>query len=475
MQLLDLFKGVHIIDKEFVKELDITSVEFDADKVIQGCLYFNLKNSPTSAITAFERGAVCMVVDKPLGLNVPQILAKSARIALSYACANFYGYDPNDFIIIGVTGTNGKTTTTHLISQILTKMGEKTCLIGTEGITLDTQIYPAKLTTPDPTDLFKIFADCKRAGVRYVIMEVSAHASALHKVEPIKFDSMVLTNITQDHLDFFKTMENYAQYKYRLVQKDKCKHALINIDDPTIKAHFQTFDTHIETIGQSFSADYTFSIGDQTVRGSTCHLNDHGVGADFATNLIGEYNVYNLMSAVAVCLHLGYDLRDLVEVVGSTHFVVPGRMEQVHLPSGATAVIDYAHTPDGVEKFLSSLKNLCQGRLIGVFGCGGNRDKTKRAIMGDIASRICDRVIVTSDNPRDEDPNMIIKDIVSGINLTNFDQITNRTTAVEKAISMSKTGDIVAIFGKGAEKTQEIKGVKYAYNDRDVIRDITGV
>ena len=475
MQLLDLFKGVNIIDKAFVKNIDVASVEFDADKVSEGGIYFNLKNSPLNAITAFERGAVCMVVDKPLNLNVPQILVKNSRNALAYACANLFNYDPNDFVVIGVTGTNGKTTTTHLISQILNKMGEKTCLIGTEGITLDGRIYPAKLTTPDPTDLFRIFAECKQAKVKYVIMEVSAHASALHKVDPIKFDSMVLTNITQDHLDFFKTMENYAEYKYRLVQKDKCKHALLNIDDPTICSHFQTLDTHMETIGKTKSADYMISIGDQTVQGSVCHLNDHGLGADFETNLIGEYNVYNLMSAVAVCLHMGFDLRDLVKAVGSTQFVVAGRMEQVHLPNGATAVIDYAHTPDGVEKFLSSLRQLCQGRLIGVFGCGGNRDRTKRSIMGDIASRICDHVIVTSDNPRDEDPDMIINDIVSGINLTNFDQITNRADAVKKAISMSRTNDIIAIFGKGAEKTQEIKGVKYAYNDRDEIRDITGV
>ncbi|MFQ6773310.1 MAG: UDP-N-acetylmuramoyl-L-alanyl-D-glutamate--2,6-diaminopimelate ligase [Clostridia bacterium] len=472
MRISQILKDVPIKDKNFTKDLDINHLSCNPTESQDGGMFFNLRASQDYAIKAFENGANCMVVEKPIDINVPQIIVPNARKAMSYASASFYNYNPEDFTIIGVTGTNGKTTTTHLVHQLLTKMGQKSALIGTEGVYLGDKILPAKLTTPDPIDLFSLFQKCRQSGINNIVMEVSAHASALEKIAPIKYDAMMITNITQDHLDFFKTMDAYAEQKYRLLSPKSCKRAIVNIDDSTLKQKFSTLGNHKIGIGKSRLADYQIMLEDMSMQGSSATILHGGKDYTMHTNLIGEYNVYNLVSALSICAELGYSMEDMQKVVNNTKFVVPGRMQVVPLRNGANAVIDYAHTPDGVYQFLTTLKKTNPyGKLIGVFGCGGNRDRDKRHKMGAIASELCDYVVVTSDNPRNESPELIVKDIVSGIKSTNFEQIIDRKDAIHQAINHARAGDVVAIFGKGAERTQEINGVKYPMNDFDTVNE----
>ena len=464
-----ILKDISIREKNFNGNIDVVNLSCNPEEKNDNGLFFNLKDSISYALKAKINGAQCMVVSKLLPVKIPQIVVPSVRKAMSYGAARYYDYRPEDFTIIGVTGTNGKTTTTHIVHQLFDKMCLKSALIGTEGIHFDGYHINAKMTTPDPIDLFKILSYCKKQNVRYVVMEVSAHASALDKVAPIKYDVMMLTNITQDHLDFFHNMQNYAEQKYKLVTPTRCKKAILNTDDERLNSHFSRMGTHKISIGKSWLSDYQILLHQLSAEESQIGLIHLDEAYNFHTNLIGEYNVYNLVSALAICTELGFSLKDMIKIVKNTDFVVPGRMQKIHLKNGATAVVDYAHTPDGVYQFLSTLKSLTQGQLIGVFGCGGDRDRDKRHIMGDIASRICDKVVVTSDNPRSEKPESIIKDIVSGIKSTNFEQITDRKQAIAKAIKMSKAGDVVAIFGKGAEKTQEINGKKINMCDIDTV------
>ena len=368
---------------------------------------------------------------------------------------------------IGITGTNGKTTTTFLLREILFKMGKKVGLIGTEGIYINSLMLPPMLTTPDPINLHKVIRDMENNGCEYCIMEVSAHAIALNKIDDINYDVVGLTNITKDHLDFFLNMDIYIACKTSLFDVKHAKSGVVNIDAKYAKDVIKKSNIQISTIGKD--ADLKLISSTQQFKGSNFKIEYKQKQYSVATNLIGEYNISNLMMSISVLLNLGFGLKDILSVIKNTEFIVPGRFNVLKTDTEFSVVVDYAHTPDGIKNILMAIKKLPHNRIITVFGCGGNRDKTKRSEMGDIAVGLSDYVIVTTDNPRDENPEVIIDEIVKNITSKNIVKITDRKSAIEYALTIAKEKDVIAILGKGAEKYQEIKGVKLHFSDYEVV------
>ena len=368
---------------------------------------------------------------------------------------------------IGMTGTNGKTTTTFLIREILAGLGKKVGLIGTEGIYINSLRLPPMLTTPDPINLHKTIRDMENNGCEYCVMEVSAHAIALNKIDNIYYDVVGLSNITKDHLDFFLNMENYIKCKAGLFDVRHAKSGVINIDAKYCKEIAKKANIEISTIGTD--GDIKLLESNQTFDGTNFVIERNGKTYKANTNLIGDYNISNIMMATAILTKLGISMKEILSAIKSHEFIVPGRFNVLKTNSDYNVLIDFAHTPDGIKNILTTLKKLPHNKIITVFGCGGNRDKTKRSEMGDMALRLSDYVIVTSDNPRDENPEMIIDDIVQNINSKNVVRITDRRSAIEYALSVAKKGDIVAILGKGAENYQEIKGLKTHFSDYEVV------
>ena len=441
MKLYDIISNMRFTGIKNYQELDIDSLSCVSSEKLMNGIYFCIKGMKTDghdyAYEAVKNGAVCLVVEHFIDLPITQILVSDVRKAMSYISSIFYETYKSKMKFIGITGTNGKTTTTFALRQLLTKMGKKVGLIGTEGVYIGNLLLPATLTTPDPIDLHKLIADMERNGCEYCVMEVSAHSIALNKIDDIMYDCVALSNITKDHLDFFLTMDNYCKCKASLFDIKHARNGVINIDQ-----HIHSTDFSIEYNDKEYHAK---------------------------SNLIGEYNIYNLMLAIGCLLELGFDLKEVINKLSECEILVPGRFNVLHTPSNFSVVIDYAHTPDGIKNILTAIKNLPIKRLITVFGCGGNRDKTKRPEMAKMATSLSDIVVVTSDNPRYENPDMIIDDILRGVDDKNIVTITNRKDAIEYALSIASPNDLVAILGKGAENYQDINGVKHHFSDYEVV------
>ena len=438
-------------------------------------LYFCLKGSKADghdyAEEAVKNGAVCLVVERFLDLPVTQILVDNARKAMSSLSATFYEFDKSNIKFVGVTGTNGKTTTAFVTRHILQNLGCKVGMIGTEGIYIGDIKMPSNLTTPDPIKLHKTIHEMDLNGVEYVVMEVSAHAIALNKVDSIMYDVVGITNITQDHLDYFNTMENYARAKAELFTYKHAKKAIINIDDKYTRAIYKKCDIDAKTLSLHKSADIMVEESDLQQNKTQAVINIKHKSYMLNSSLVGEYNLANTLMAIGFCKSLGFKLNDILQALNKSQIVVPGRLNLLTTPQNSTVVIDYAHTPDGIEKVLSTLNKIKKGKLIVVFGCGGNRDSSKRSQMGEVATKLSDYVVVTSDNPRYENPYQIIADINKGIKGNNSVNIENRASAINYALAMSNENDIIAILGKGNEPYQEIKGVKHPYSDYQVVED----
>lgn len=471
MKLYDIISNLKFIGIKNYQELNIDSLSCDSNEKINDGIYFCIKginrDGHNYAKDAIENGAVCLVVEKFLDLPITQILVENSRIAISFISSVFYETYKSKMKFIGITGTNGKTTTTFLIREILTKLGKSVGLIGTEGIYINHLLLPANLTTPDPIDLHKLIKDMDNNGCEYCVMEVSAHAIALNKIDNIYYDIVGLTNITKDHLDYFINMENYMKCKASLFDYKHAKFGIINTDVKYGKEISKRSNIEIQTVGKD--ADIKIIDSNKGLSGTDFKFQYRDKIYKAHTNLIGDYNISNIMMAIACLINLGININDIIDTINTNEFIVPGRFNVLNLDTNYNVIIDYAHTPDGIKNVLTAIKNLPIARLITVFGCGGNRDKTKRSEMGEVATDLSDFVIVTSDNPRFENPELIIDDIMAGIKSNNAYRIENRKSAIEYALSIAKANDVVAILGKGAENYQDINGVKIPYSDYDVV------
>lgn len=470
MKLANLLEDVEIkkIDKSIL-DYQIKDIKIDHNNVESGDVFIAMKGSEFDGnkfvTQALKNGAQVVVSEKEFDYeNV--ITVKDARKAYALMSKNFFGKACDDLKFIGVTGTNGKTTTTSIISNILKENGDKVATVGTLGVFYDNKWIDTGMTTPDPYQMHKLFCDMKNSGIKYVVMEVSAHAIALKKIEGIKFEIGVLTNITQDHLDYFKTMENYSNVKKSFFSPHFMKMGIVCGEDKCGRELI--IYPHVPTIcygkGQEFDVN-AYDI-DCSLKGSkfNCDFLDEKINID--SNLVGDYNVENLLAGISVARSLGVD-KEVVKRGIKKLPPVEGRFNVINLKD-KNVIIDYAHTPDGLEKVLKTAKKLANNKLVCIFGCGGSRDKKKRPIMGEIACKYADDVIITSDNPRFENPYVIIEDICKGVTKP-CKEICDRKEAINFAIKKYKNNDTIVIAGKGAEDYQEIKGHKYPFSDFQVV------
>lgn len=477
MKLIDLLENIDLVQTKGDLSIDIKDIKIDSKSVTKNSLFICLNGRGFDGHNFVHQaelyGARAVVCTKPLSTNLTQIVVKDTRLAMSLIAANFYGHADKKMKIIGVTGTNGKTTTTHIIKSILDKADVKCGLIGTLGTFYDDKFIESDLTTPDPLELHKTFKDMYLSGVKVVVMEVSAHALALNKLAGIKFEVGVFTNLTQDHLDFFGNMKKYEEAKISFFEQNRCNFIVSNSDDETGRKISRKFKNVI-TYGIDNPADvFAMDVKDYP----DCVkfiLNLFDCVYNVKINLLGKFNVSNCLAAATTCALIGVSADNCAAALYDFNSV-SGRLEPVY--KGKFSVyIDYAHTPDGLEKTLSALKIICKGRLVCVFGCGGNRDKSKREIMGAISGKLADFTVITSDNPRFEEPMDIIRQIEKGMLTVSkrYVLVQDREEAIKYALNYVKEGDIVLVAGKGSEKYQEILGIKHIYNDKDTITEIIG-
>lgn len=474
MKLLSLVKRLK--SKEIIgnTDIEITDVKIDSNCATKGCMFICIEGKDYDGHNYVKQaesyGAVAVVCKRKLDTSLTQIIVDDTRKATSIIAGEFYGRADKQLKMIGVIGTNGKTTTSHLIYKILKNSGVKCGLIGTIGTYYGENFVEPTLTTPDPLELHRLLRDMKNDGIEVVVMEVSAHAVYYKKLFGIDFTVAVFTNFSQDHLDFFGNMENYKNAKLSFFDNNKCKYIVSNADDEVGKYISENYKNVI-TYGLENPAD-TFAI----------QLIEYKNFFSFVLNLFdciynvnfyfkGRYNVYNALGAVTVCALIGVEVKTAVKELCKINGV-DGRLECVY-SEGFSVYVDYAHTPDGLSKSLTALKDK-DGRLICVFGCGGNRDSDKRAKMGKISGELADFTIITSDNPRFEEPMSIIKNIEEGIlSVTkNYVLIENREEAIRYALEMAKPSDTVLVAGKGCEKFQDVLGIKTPYNDKDTIEEL---
>jgi len=438
--------------------LDVTDLAYDTRSVTPGALFFCVPGERADghdfAADAVASGAAALVVERPLDLAVPQLVVSSARAAMAVAADEFFGRPTADLVLAGVTGTNGKTTTSFLIYSIFQAAGMRPGLVGTIESRVGGEVRPAVRTTPEAIDLQRSFREMLDAGDRSAVTEATSHGSALGRLERVRFKALAFTNLTQDHLDFHGTMERYYEAKRRLFTEHKpLPAAAINVDDEwgrKLAEELRRLDrAPLLTYGRSEDAD----------------LREHS----FRTGLVGRFNTENILAAWAVARLVGVPdaaVAEGVERLGG----VPGRFESVDEGQPFQVIVDYSHTPDSLENVLRAARELTQRRVICVFGCGGDRDRGKRPIMGRIASELADVAIVTSDNPRSEEPQAIIDEILAGI-VGAVEVEPDRRAAIEHAVATAEAGDVVVIAGKGHEQGQEFADRKIPFDDREVARE----
>ncbi|MBU0687493.1 MAG: UDP-N-acetylmuramoyl-L-alanyl-D-glutamate--2,6-diaminopimelate ligase [Candidatus Margulisbacteria bacterium] len=482
MLLKDLLSGIKVKTTDFPAKLKISSITCDSRKVSPNCLFVAIPGTKVDGTkfikSAVEKGARAVVLEKEA--DVPEgtvkILVDDARSAFAQIAANYYGNPSQDLIIIGITGTNGKTTVTYLIEAILKAAGFTVGVIGTIGARIGAEVIAEGLTTPSADDLQEILYKMKKRGVSHVVMEVSSHALAQGRVIGVDFDLAVFTNLTQDHLDYHKTMDAYLADKRKLFEglgklAKKKTFAIINADDAYAR----------NVLGKYSGKVITYSIEKPSNLKATNLKVGEGLsfGADDITvnsELLGLFNIYNLLAAVQVGLALGIDQQVVQEAVKSIK-VIPGRMEEIKTGKSFRVFVDFAHTPDALEKVLKAAQtlNTNKGKIILVFGCPGERDRTKRPIMGKIAVENADQVIATTDDPHSENPENIIEEVtVDWETDPRLSKVVDRRQAIEKALRIAQPNDIVLIAGRGHEKYQDFNGKKVEINDRKVVKDILG-
>ena len=472
MKLRDLLQGVEIVKASVDLDTPVEAVAYDSRKVTPGSVFVAITGFVTDGNKyipmALEKGAAAVVTAVEPKQDIPYVQVRSDRHALALMGANFYGHPAKTMKLIGITGTNGKTTSTLLLKHILeATKGAKVGLIGTMDNMIGKEAIPAERTTPESLDLQALFAKMRDAGCSHVIMEVSSHAIALERVGGVEFDVAAFTNLTEDHLDFHKTMENYCDTKAQLFARSK--KSVANRDDQWFSRMCANAKDLLTT---SVCGQGDLCARDvQLLSDGICFTAHSGeCQAQVRLPIPGKFTVYNAMTALGCAMQLGVSLEEGAAALATAHGV-KGRVEVVPTPGKPyTVLIDYAHTPDGLENVLSSVRGFCKGRLIAVFGCGGDRDPMKRPIMGKIGAEIADIAIITSDNPRTEEPGAIIRDILKGIDeQKNYQVIENRIKAIQHAMDIAEKHDIIVLAGKGHETYQEIHGVKHHLDEREVV------
>ena len=454
--------------------LEIENIETDSRCITKNSLFICLTGSDYDGHNFVRQaelyGAVALITEKKLNTSLTQVIVKDTRKAMSILANNFYNRVVDKMTLIGVVGTNGKTTTAHLIGNILNGAGVKCGVIGTLGIFYGEKYFSANLTTPDPLVLHKILFDMYASGYTTVVMEVSAHALYYSKVFGMKFKVGVFTNFTRDHLDFFNDMESYKKAKMQFFEQNYCDYLVVNSDD-LLGQEISNLDKKIITYGIENPSD-VFAIDIKEERDNQKFvINLFDQVYTITMPLLGRFNLYNTLASATATALVGVETSKIISKI-KNFTGAKGRMQCVY-NNGYSIYIDYAHTPDGLEKVLKALKPNAK-RLICLFGCGGNRDKGKRKEMGTISAKYSDFTILTSDNPRFEEPMEIISDIEKGVLEVNKNYVIveRRAQAIEYAISMAKVGDIILVAGKGSEEYQEVLGIKHPYNDKDTIEEI---
>ena len=474
MKLIELLKDVEYKKIIGNKDINIKEIVIDSNRVVQDSLFICICGKDfdghSYAKQAQRYGARAIVCEKELDLNVTQIIVDNSRLAMSEIASNFYNRADKKMKIIAVVGTNGKTTTSHIIKSVLDACSIKCGLIGTLGTFYCDKFIQPSLTTPDPIDLHKIFADMYESGVKCVVMEVSAHAIYLDKVKNIKFFCAVFTNFSQDHLDFFENMENYKNAKLKFFKDNECEHIVSNSDDNVGMEIAKLYSKTI-TYGMDNPAD-VFAINVNCKNKSTSFfINLFDQVGQVYLNMIGFFNVYNALASSCVCYLMGIEQDKVIKALSQVKSV-EGRLEKIYSKQ-FDVIIDYAHTPDGLTKSLLAIRPFVNNRLICIFGCGGNRDQSKREIMGEISGSLADFTIITSDNPRYEEPLDIMLQIEKGmLKKTNkYLLIEDREDAIKYALDIAVKGDVLLIAGKGSEQYQEVLGIKRLYNDKDTVNE----
>ena len=481
-ELID--KTMRVFGKD---DCEISNLSHNSKEIRENGLFFAIHgtkvNGEDFVQEAIKNGAICIVSENKLDLpdDICQIVCPDSRKAMSIIASNFYGNASKDMFIIAVTGTNGKTTSTYMLASVFKNAGKKVGIIGTNGIFIDKQNIDHNLTTPDPIDLQKTFAIFKESGVQVVCMELSAHALELQKNWGVMTDIALFTNLTQDHLDFFNTMENYGKAKAKLFTKDFAKMAVINADDDFGFSLFKGIKIPAIAYGRQKSQK-TERLANCNVVALSEHLLENMPGQDFVVkvfgkeqkihiNLDGGFNVSNALGVVGAGYLAGLSLKIIAGGLGKLESV-DGRFN-TYLINGVKVIIDYAHTPDGLLNILHAARELAEGkRVIAVFGCGGNRDMTKRKIMGAIACKNADFSMITSDNPRFEAPESIASQIKEGFSENNYKVIIDRKQAIKEAIKIANSGDVVVIAGKGAENYLDVNGEKIFYSDKGTVEEL---
>lgn len=453
-------------------KVDYSGMEYDSRKVTEGDIFVALEGAVSDGHDyinqAIARGAKGVLVSKKVQTDFPCecILVKDLRKNLGKIASNFYNYPQRKLKIIGITGTNGKTTSTYLLESILG--AERVARIGTVEYKIGDEIIEAPNTTPESLDVVKL---CKKAvdkGLEYLVMEVSSHALSLGRVDMLEFDVASFTNLTLDHLDYHKNMDNYFEAKRKLfTMLKKSGSDSINIDDQYGDKLYKEFGGYSYSLTKP--ADLTGEILEFHSDGQLVRLNLLGDIFEEKLSILGRYNLYNVLGVIGIALQLGIEKERILERIRDTKGA-PGRFELVNCGQDFIVVVDYAHTGDALENILNSINELKKGRVITVFGCGGDRDATKRPIMGGIAQRLSDIAILTSDNPRTEDPHSIIEDVKKGMNGDNYLVEEDREKAIMKAIEIAQKNDIILIAGKGHETYQILGRKKIHFDDREIAR-----
>ncbi len=472
-----LFYGVEIISVSGVIPNEIESISDHSEKIDKNCLFFcrkgNNDDGAKYAVEAIRRGAVAIVAEKPIECGVCVIVVKDSYEAMAVIAKNFYGDFKGKIKTVGLVGTNGKTSTCHFIRQTLEAYGKNVAVVGTIGNYICGKKYDGELTTPGLFELYRLIDLSIKEGAEVFVVEISAHAIYQKRTEGIYFDFLIFTNCTEDHLDYFKTFEAYSNVKKSIFYDGYYGKAIICADDKTGREIIKGISRPFVLYGIDKKCDFYADEIKESLSGNDFILSIYGKKYKVNLPLIGLFNVYNILAAVSCATELGVPLSFSVEFISEIK-PVDGRLNYLGLVNGGRVFVDYAHTPDGLLKTLSSLKKVCEGNLYCVFGCGGNREREKRKIMGEISARFCDFTIITDDNPRFEKGDEIRKEIERGVKnfCGKYISLGDRREAVCFGINLLKKGDLLVVAGKGAEKYQEIQGEKYPFDELKEVEKI---
>jgi UDP-N-acetylmuramoyl-L-alanyl-D-glutamate--2,6-diaminopimelate ligase len=473
MQLDELIQALAPSEVVGRQPVEVADLAYDARAAGPGSLFFCVPGERADghdfAGDAIGRGAVALVVERPLEADVPQLVVPDARSAMAAAADAFFGQPTRELEVAGVTGTNGKTTTAFLLHSVLEAAGRRPGLLGTVEARIGGERRPVVRTTPEAIDLQRTFREMLDAGDRSVAFEASSHASQLHRLDRVRFDALVFTNLTQDHLDFHGDMESYFQAKRRLFTSAAPPPAAVNVGDPygrRLAAELEgAHRAPLITFGLAADAD----VHPETLELGTGGIRLRAAGIDVESRLRGRFNAENILGVLAAAELLDVEPEEAAAGIAALQGV-PGRFEAVDEGQPFAVIVDYAHTPDSLENVLAAARDMADGRVLLVFGAGGDRDRGKRPLMGKVAVDGADVVVVTSDNPRSEEPLAIIQDVLQGAG-TGVEIDPDRRSAIGRAVALAAPGDVVVIAGKGHEQGQEVGGEKLPFDDREVARE----